>query len=657
MEEINRLKIRLLIFIIIQFLLMVFLSKLLINNIAWMIVFIVSEIACISYSTWYLTHRHNRTILGLSEVLGTDFKDVLLFGECAMLTYDDEYVITWMSDLLVNRGLDRIGQKLLQWLPECDELISGKSDRVDVVIDDSTYCVSRSENSQSILFHDISEVEAYKKQYHDDKTVLGMINLDNYDEATQYEDEQIMSSINNSIRQPIVEWSREFGCLLRRFKNDRYILVLNELSFSKMIENKFSILNTVKKASTELGVSITCSMSFARGSNSFAELDEEVINLMDLAQSRGGDQVVFRKIGEDVKYFGGSSEALEKRSRVRVRIMANTLKDLIVKSHNVIICGHKEMDFDCMGAALCVSRIVQGYHKPCCIIAKTGGIEEKLEGALLKYKKEIAENHMFVSENEANNQLRDDTLVIMVDHHSVAQSNGASVLDKAKKIVILDHHRRGADLSVNPTLVYIEAGASSTCELLSEFVPYLSNNIEINAIEATIMLTGIVIDTNHFKVRTGVRTFEAAAMIKTWGGDPAEVDEYLRDTYDEFELKSLIMHDCEMYEQGIVVAPVEDKVVTRSIMSQVANNILAIRSVEAVFVIAKTVDNEVAISARSSGKINVQVIMEKMKGGGHRSAAALQRPSSTNIHDLKNELLQVVSEYIQEVKEDESNIA
>jgi cyclic-di-AMP phosphodiesterase len=452
----------------------------------------------------------------------------------------------------------------------------------------------------------------------------------------------------------VAEWCKQHGLLLRRLKNDRYMVVLNETIFKNLIEDRFSILNTVKRASQELDVSITLSMAFARGTTNFEELDEMVIQLLDLAQSRGGDQVAIRRAGEDVKYFGGSSEAIEKRSRVRVRIMANTLKDLIQKAPNVLICCHKEADFDCMGGAIAMSRIIQAYGKSCSIIAKTGGIEEKLSAVIEKNKNELMERHQFVTENEAMNQYRDETLVIMVDHHSLKQSNGAHVLENAKKIAIFDHHRRAADLEINPILVYIEAGASSTSELITEFIPYLSNRIEINELEANIMYTGMIIDTNRFKVRTGTRTFEAASMLRSLGADPLIADDYLKDSYAEFAMKSVIMNNCEQYEKGIVIAPVIDKVVSRSMMSQVADNILQIKDVQASFVLAKINDGQIAISARSRGKVNVQRIMENMHGGGHLTAAALQRDGA-DVVELKNELIDAISRYFEEVEGNESN--
>lgn len=654
MDKLNKLKIQVSLLLVFQVLLIVFFKLMWDVNVIASILITIIEIAAFAILFKTFENDSEERNLGVTRILGTEAKDAFLFGETGMVSYDDNYVITWMSDLFDERGFNRVGKKLLVWLPEIDDLIAGKADEIEITLDDHIYLVHRKEDAQVLFFKDITETKEFKNAYEDEKVVVGLINLDNYEESTRYEDEKLTSSINTSIRQPVIDWCKSHGLLLRRLKNDRYMVVLNEAIFRTLVEDRFSILNTVKKASQELDVSITLSMAFARGTSNYEELDEMVIQLLDLAQARGGDQVAIRRSGEDVKYFGGSSEAVEKRSRVRVRIMANTLKDLIQKSSNIIICCHKEADFDCIGGAIAMSRIVQAYNKPCCIIAKTGGIEEKLSAVMESGKVELAARHQFVTENEAINQYRDDSLVIMVDHHSLKQSNGSQVLERANKIAIFDHHRRSADLEVNPTLVYIEAGASSTSELISEFIPYLSNRIEIDELEANIMYAGIIIDTNRFKVRTGSRTFEAASMLRSLGADPLVVDDYLKDTYSEFAMKSSIMSTCEQYEKGIMIAPVENRVISRSIMSQVADSILQIKDVQASFVIAKINDQQIAISARSKGKVNVQRIMENMHGGGHLTAAALQRNGS-NVLELKDELIDAISRYIEEVEGNESH--
>ena len=585
---------------------------------------------------------------GVQEILGSTARDAFLFGETGMITYDDDYVINWMSDLFQERGIDRVGYKLLSWLPEADPLISGSDETTQVQLDDRTYLITRKPDEPVILFRDITEERNARLSYEEGQPVVGIAALDNYDESTQYEDDATVANINTAVRTPFTDYCREKGILFKRISNSRYYMFLNEKMFSDLAADHFSIVNTVRKQAQKQDVSITLSMSFARGSNRYGELDEIVTKLMEIAQNRGGDQVVVQKVGEDVKYFGGSSEAAEKRSRVRVRVMGHTLRELISRSSNVIICGHRNMDFDCVGAAIGMARAAQSLHKQTCIIEKTGGVEEKLSAVLKENSDELKEEVHFVTENEALNQLQANTLVIMVDHHNAKQSNGSKVLESAKKVAIIDHHRRTAEMGVQPVLVYIEAGASSACELITEMFPYISPRVEISELDANIMLAGMMIDTNRFHVRTGSRTFEAAGELRKMGADPMKVDEFLKDTYDEFTLKATCMSLAKRHDHGVITVPYTNMALSRSLMSQVADRLLDIQDVDAVFVLANDTDGETAISARSNGKVNVQLIMEKMNGGGHMTAAAMQR-KRCSIDDLEKELLSRVDEYFEEV--------
>lgn len=648
-EKYEKLKLKLVGFLAIQALGLLFFHFVLHLNSLWVAgaYFIINAVAL--YYLWAIFQEEIKArAFGISRILGSEAKDAFIFGEIGIVTYDENYLITWMSELFEQRNINSISNKVTMWLPEVNALFQGDSESVIVKLDENYYEITRKEDAQILFFKDVTDIHNMTTLYNDEQVIIGLIHLDNYEETTQYEEEQVISSINSLIRQPVVDWAKNAGMYIKRLKADRFIVVLNEKIFKGIVDDRFSILNRTRKQAAENDVSITLSMAFARGTNNFDQLDDMANSLLELAQSRGGDQVAIKKFGEDVKYFGGSSEAQEKRSRVRVRVMAQTLRDLILQSTNVIIVGHNEMDFDCMGAAIGMSRIVSLYNKKVCIVSKTGGIEEKLNNALNLYKNDLVTRHNFVSEMEAINQYRDSSLVIMVDHHSAAQSNGSALLAKAKRVAILDHHRRSADLLLNPILVYIEAGASSVSELISELFPYQVGEVDLSATEATIMLTGIMIDTNRFRFRTGSRTFESASMLRKLGGDPGEADNLLKDDYENFEEKTSILKYCEKYDNGIVISSMKDnQVLHRSILSQAADYLLAIKEVEAAFVIALIEEGKVAISARSSGVINVQVIMEKMRGGGHLTAAALQRDGS-DIAELEKELKEKITEYFNE---------
>lgn len=569
-------------------------------------------------------------IFSITRVLGKDAKDALELGGVGIVTYDENYNVTWMSEIFDQRGISLIGSKITALSPEINKLFTGDSENLIIEVNDCVYEVVRKENAQLLFFRDITEISQLESAYEDEQVVLGLIHIDNYEETTQYEEEQKIALIDSQIRQPVVDWAKKHGMFLRRIKADRFLVVLNERIYKNVMSNRFDILSYIRKAAADVDVAITLSMAFSRKTSDFLQLEEMVNTALELAQSRGGDQVAIKSFNEDTKYFGGSSQAQEKRSKVRVRVIAQTIRDLIQQSKIVIIVGHKEMDFDCMGAAIGMSRIALSYDKEVYIVSKSGGIEIKLTGALAKYKEMLNQRHRFISESEALEVLDANTLVIMVDHNNAAYSNATSVIEKAKKVIVIDHHRRSSDFTFNPVLVYIESSASSVSELVAELFPYQISNIDISTEEATIMFTGMLIDTNRFRNRTGSRTFEAASVLKNMGADTVEADNLLKDEFGEFELKTSMLKCSQQRPKGVVIAPYEEKtIVSRSIMSQVAEMLLSVKNVEASFVVARIDDHQVAVSARSKGKINVQVIMEKLSGGGHFSAAALQRENTT----------------------------
>ena len=653
-QKMNRIKQLVFVALAIQLAVIILLQLIFKLNILPGILVLIAEALIAVYLIEFFQSANEEESIGLEKYLGGSYADAYLVGGVGMMNYDENYVITWQSELFKERGLDRIGSKLLTWLPETNDIISGETEKVNVQIDQYVYEVSKRENAPTIFFKDITLLDKYRGKYNEEHVVLGLASFDNYEESTMYADDADIANINATIRTPLNEYFQQYGVFSRRLNNNRYLLVLNERIYREIAADRFSILNIVRKASQKAEVSITLSMAFAKGSSNFAELDETVTKLMDLAQTRGGDQVAIQVVGEDVKYFGGSTEAAEKRSRVRVRVMAHALRDLIQHSSNVIICGHKNADFDCIGSAICLSKMASAFNKPVSIIAKTGGIEEKLEAAMKENEQELAEGVTFVTEGEAINQLKDDTLVIMTDHHNILQSNGAKLLEMAKRIVVIDHHRRSTDMGVKPILIYIEAGASSTCEILTEMIPFVSSKVDISELEATFMLAGMTIDTRKWRERTGVRTYDAASALRKLGADPQVAYDYLKDTYEEFALKSAIMNASESYPDGIVIAAVENEKITRSIMSQVADSLLSIQDVKAAFVIAQDKNTGInSISARSNGEINVQAIMEAMHGGGHMTAAATQRKDAT-VKELKEELINIIEQQKKEA-EDESN--
>lgn len=592
-----------------------------------------------------ITHKLN----AIEETVAPSYLEALHNAKTGILFYDDFYVITWMSDYLEQQGYsNRIGHKLLEWLPEVDELLKGDSDSVVVNLDEHFFIIEKSRDGQVLFLKDETNEVIFKDKSTFEQPVVGMINIDNFDESTRYEDEYVAAQVNGTIRTGIINWCKQHQIVCKRIRNDRYYLIMNYRSYRKMADNdRFSILKQVREQALELDLMITLSMSFAYGSNDLSLLDDYVVNGMELAQSRGGDQVAIKQDGKDVIFFGGNSEASEKRSRVRARVMAHALRDMISRCSNVILVGHKEADFDCVGALLGLSSIANSLNKRNSIVLKSGGIESKVNAFIEDNQAYFDEQFHFITESQAINELEKDTLVIMTDHNSMMQCNAANMVKQANKVIIIDHHRRPEDLIIQPMMVYIEPGCSSTSEMVTEFFSYMGHQIQVDSMVATIMYAGIIVDTQRFKNRSGQRTFDAASKLLDLRADSVLVDQLLKDSYKEFEAKINWLNQTVQLFPGYYLI-MQDIVTTRSFMSQIADDLMDIDNAKAVFVMAKLDDKQIGISARSDGEVNVQVIMEDLKGGGHRTAAASQR-SDVNMVQLRQELVEAIERRINEV--------
>ena len=577
--------------------------------------------------------------LNLSK--SSNVKVDVIDSNTGVITYDSDYIITDIKGILSNYN-DKIGEKLLSFLPETQDIIDGTKDVVIVPLDDKKYEVVKDSNNYVLTFKDISREYDLEQKIKENAYVLGLCNFDNYNEIEESEDTAAI--INTNIKLPVIEYFKKFGIVQRTLRNNRLQLILNYQTYKELFKDRFSIVDTVRNESKKAGLNITLSMSFAYGSDDLSELDNEATNLLEIAQNRGGDQIVVRQFGKDVNYYGGTSEAKEKQSTVKVRGMTSTIKKLVQDSSNVIIVGHKDADSDCIGSMLGVALLSKSFDKKPFVVTKEISIEPMMKDVVNKFEEDLSKEFNLVSENEALSYMDENTLVIMCDHHSASQSNCQEILKKSNKVVIIDHHRRKADLDVNAVLIYVEAGASSTCEMVSEFFLYIPN-IEVSEMIANIMYLGIVIDTDHFRVRTDTRTFDAVKMLKNYGADAYLVENMSQEPFDNLKKRIKIINSAVNFDDKIIIACVEKDEYSRTTASQACDMMIKTKDVEAAFVICYSSNDETIITARSKGYINVQAVLEKMNGGGHLTAAGVQR-KDTNVNDLKNELIRELDKYL-----------
>ena len=590
---------------------------------------------------------YRERVMTVTRALGRESGEAFAFARLGLITYDENNVITWMSEIFDDYKLNYIGEYVLDAFPELKEVMGDMDASTFIEVKEHIFEVSHLSSPGVLVMQEKTEVGTLKKSLEDNEVVLGFAYLDNYEETTAYEEEQTIATMDTNIRQAVVNWANKNGALIRRLRADRYLLLLNEKTFRKLEADRFEILNTVRKESAKLDASITLSMGFARKTDNYRELEEMANTALELAQSRGGDQVAINTKNDTMRYFGGTVEAVEKRSKVRVRVLAQILGTLIQNSSNVIILGHKMMDFDCMGAALGLSALTKVYDKPCGIVVDLDDTEAKLRESIEKNDEDFTRNHRFITPSMALDEVEDNTLLVMVDHHNREQTQVPELIDQVEDIVVIDHHRRTGEFTFKRKLTYIEPSASSASELIIEFFPYHHYNVRISPFDATIMYTGILIDTNRFRNRTGSRTFEALAELRKYGADLSKSENMLRDEFEDFEIKNRVMSQSEMFDEGFIIAAYKDGNLQRTILSQVADEILKVRNVEASFVVSYMKEDVIAISARSKGDLNVQRVMEKLGGGGHFTGAATQIKG----HSI-NDVVEMLKQAILEVKEE-----
>lgn len=596
-----------------------------------------------------------KTELDISRVLGKDAKEALSFGDVGILTYNNEYIVTWASPFFTEKGLDLVNKKMTSWIDEIRDLFDDDVDLITGRDGQRVYEITRKSDAQLLFVKDVTELSTLRDEVEEQKLVIGLAQLDNYMEYQSYENEELMAHINTQLRSPIVTWAQDNGILVRRLRSDRFILVMNQKVFQAVKEANFSILQIIKDKANSIGVSITLSMSFAYGTNDFKLLDSTINELIELAQSRGGDQAAIKDVNGSVQYIGGNSELSSTRSKVRVRILAQSLQQAIQECNAVYIAGHIMTDFDCMGACLSLSNWVNSLRKKVYIVLDGVPRDKQLQEVMDHYHETLDQRHVFITPDRAMQMIdRNKDLLLMLDHGIPSISSAKEFVDECQRIIVIDHHRRNDHFVHNAILTYVESTASSTCELIVEMLQNIPNHVPIFEVEATIMYLGILVDTNRFKMHTDARTFEAAAVLNTWGANVKLAEKALCEDFTHFTLKHHLIQQAKPLHQRFMIVCEDHEIVDKTLLAQVSDALLLIKGCRASFTVARTLDagHPTSCSARSDGSFNVQKIMEKLQGGGHFSAAA----SSTTDYDPQTFYDQLV-EVLEEEMENESHLA
>ena len=493
----------------------------------------------------------------------------------------------------------------------------------------------------TLYFLDETEKEKLAKYIEDSKLCIGCIKIDNYEETMQRIAGEDQSQIQAKIEKNIYEWAHSFNGVIIKSERDTFVLICEEQNLKKLEEEKFTILDIIKginipeKAQATLSISIS-----SEGDNNIQKYKNAKAGI-DIALGRGGDQVVVRENGKYI-FFGGRTEELEKRTRVKARMVSQALEDVMANSDNVLVMGHSNGDIDSMGSSLGIYRMAKTVGKEAYIVNETNGMS--LEKFMLSIKEDENYNEVFIGREEALLKVNSNTLIIVVDTNRKSYVEVPELLEKTSKIVLIDHHRMSTEYIENPILSFHEVYASSAAELVTELIVYSRNDIKLAPIEVEALYAGIMMDTKNFTFKTGVRTFDAAAYLKRCGVDIIKVKKWFQSDLETYNTISSIVSDAEVVFDSIAIATY-NKVDTNAniICAKAADTLLTISDINASFVIG--INNEkVFISGRSIGDINVQVILEKLGGGGHITLAGAQ-VEGMSIDEVKQKLIEKINEY------------
>ena len=508
-------------------------------------------------------------------------------------------------------------------------------------------------DGKSVLFYlvDNTAYQNLKDKYTDEFAIVAKVEVDNFDEAISSAPSEIRPLLIAEIDSTISQYFEEYDALVRKSDEDLYLVVMNFKSLRAIKEKRFDILDDLRDLNKGNSIPITLSIGVSSFGLNFKDAYIESDSSLDLALGRGGDQAVV-KVDDNYEFFGGKSKAMEKRNKVKARVIGEALKQLIDRSENVYIMGHKNPDMDAIGAAIGCLRATLNRNKEGFIVLEKSN--PSIDNLIDRMKEEEAETYeKLISRETALSNIKHSSLLILVDNHKPSFTECPDLLEKTNQIVVIDHHRRGKEFVDNPVLQYVEPYASSTCELITEMLTYMSNDLNLTHFEADALMSGIVVDTKNFSFQTGVRTFEAASILKRAGANMLKVKALFQDDLDTMVYRAEVIHNTKMIHDNIAVSRF-DKESNNSVLvaAQAADALLDINGIDASFVLTIN-DGKVHISGRSRGEVvSVQLILEKIGGGGHLNMAGAQL-DTTDLDEAEKILINAFDEYLIDNKSEE----
>jgi len=617
------------------------------------------------YTFWTYNKRKNEISSYINELtinMDSAAKNTLINSPFPLIILETDGEVIWRSSKF-NKEFANVG--INNYIEEITKEIKIDIDNNNVPtvdkeidIDEKTYHVigdyvkikqkdkRKTNKYMTILyFIDVTETKELLNKYNDSKTCIGIIMIDNYDEIIQRIAAEEKPQVMAEIEKALYDWASESEGMMIKTERDTFVYVFEQKALEQMKEDKFSVLDKIKEIKTSEKLQLTLSIAISNEGKTNYERYQVANDAMDIALGRGGDQAVVRTEGK-YSFFGGKAQEVEKRTKVKARVVAHALEELIENADNVIIMGHQNGDIDSIGSSLGLYRFAKTIKEEVYIVNDTKNLA--IDSFIENLNQQEQYENVIIDKSEALSIINPDTLLIVTDTHKKNFVEVPELLDKTENIVIIDHHRKSADFIENATLTLHEAYASSASELVTEIIEYTSNDIELNQIEAEGLYAGIMMDTKNFTFKTGVRTFEAAAYLRKYGIDIIRVKKWFQSDLESYNVIADIVKKAEIINDSIGISEYEEKDKNANLIcAKAADELLTISNITASFVIGNQGD-KICISGRSIGDINVQIIMEKLGGGGHITLAGAQLEGMT-LEEAKHELIIRINEYFTEI--------
>lgn len=631
---------------------------------------IILYIAILTYSYYTNTKRKNEiseTLQDLTLTVDSAAKTTLINSPFPLIILETDGNVIWKSSKFITEFANvDINSYVNDLNMDITNEINNKkvAERQDIIrqikIDNKDYQIvgryiniknrdKKSKQDYMIMMYFINNTENIKlqKEYKDSKSCFGIIMVDNYEETMQRLDASEKPVVTAEIDKRMYDWANKTNGVLIKSDRDRYVYLFEQRYLEILKEDKFSILDQIKEIDNKEKLQFTLSIAVSNEGATDKEKYKATQDAMDVVLGRGGDQAVIRE-NETYKFFGGRAQEVEKRTKVKARVVAHALENLIKESKKVMIMGHTNPDMDAIGSSMGIYRLVKALNTNAYIVSSD--ITSSTIGA---FKQELDKDpeyeDVIINKEVAMENIDEDTLLVVVDTHKTNYVDTPELLEKAKKIVVIDHHRRSTNYIEDATLLFQEVYASSAAELVTELLQYAEVKVDLKTIEAESLYAGIMMDTKNFTFKTGVRTFEAAAYLRRCGVDIIRVKKWFQSDLASFNLIAGIVKNAEVVTDGIAISVYDETTKDASLIcAKAADELLTISDITASFVLGNTGD-KICISGRSIGDINVQVILEKLGGGGHITLAGAQVEGMT-IEETKQELINRINEYFSEIE-------